>query len=73
MKKASSTVAGILYFFMAVLIVALLMPTVKESISIGLNSTMGSATPVMLGMIITYWPMFFIIFALIILAVLLKP
>jgi len=39
MKKGTSAIAGILYFFMAIIIVAVLMPTLKSSISGTLNAT----------------------------------
>ena len=73
MKKATSTIAGFLYFFMAIVAVALLMPTVREAITYGVNRSINSTHGGLLSVILTYWPLFFIVMLLIILVIVLRP
>jgi len=73
MKKAQRTVAGLLYFFMAIVIVALFMPVVRIAITSGLNNiTANVSNYVLIGWIYTYWPVYFVIMLLIILVIILK-
>ncbi len=73
MKKAQKTIAGILYFFMAVIIVALFMPVVRTAITTGLkNITVDVGNSVLITWIYTYWPVYFIVMILIILVIILK-
>ena len=73
MKKAQKTIAGLLYFFMAIVIVALFMPVVRLAIADGLNNiTSDVSNNVLIGWIYTYWPVYFVIMLLIILVIILK-
>ncbi len=72
MKKAQKTIAGLLYFFMAVLIIALFMPVVRTAISEGIGATVNDSNSVLIGWIYTYWPVYLVIMLLIVLVVILK-
>ena len=72
MKKAQKTLAGVLYFFMAIVIVALFMPVVREAFTGGLkNITSNVGNYVLITWIYTYWPVYFVIMILIILVIIL--
>jgi len=70
--KKGNAIANLLYFFMASVIVALFMPTVKEFIAIGVNNITNSTHGIILTLIFTYWPVFFVIMMLVILIILMR-
>lgn len=72
MKKGQNVIAGLLYFFMSVVIVALLMPTVRTFIGMGVNATNGTTHGIFLRLIFNYFPVYFVILMLIILIIILR-
>lgn len=73
MKKAQKTIAGLLYFFMAVIIVSLFMPVVRIAITGALqNITTTVSNYIVIRWIYTYWPAYFVVMILIILVIVLK-
>jgi len=67
MNSRGNAVAGFLYFFMAMVIVALLMPTVKTFIGYGISNVTNATNASLIILIFTYWPVYFIVFAFIVL------
>lgn len=61
MKQGQAVFSGVLYFFMAMVIVALFMPVVRTFIGMGLgNLTHQNYTnPTLIGLIINYLPVAF--------------
>ena len=72
MKKAQKTIAGLLYFFMAVVIIALFMPVVRTAISSGIEKIGNDSNSVLMGWIYTYWPVYCVVMLLVILVIILK-
>lgn len=72
MKKGQAVISGLLFFFMAIVCVALFMPVVKETISDNL-STLGNATSgSFLQLIINYFPLYIVIMLLVILIIIMR-
>lgn len=71
-KKGQQAVSGFLYWFMAVIIVALFMPQVRSAITTGVSSISTNVTNyVLIRLIILYWPVYLGIMILIILIIIL--
>jgi len=71
-KKGQKTVSGFLYWFMAVIIMALFMPTVRTAIINGMGNISTNVTNyVLIRLFILYWPIYLGVMVLIILIVIL--
>lgn len=69
-KKGQKAVAGFLYWFMAVIIVALFMPTLRSSITSGVASiSLNVSNYVLIRLILLYWPVYLGLMILIILII----
>lgn len=74
-KKGQAIISGFLYFFMAITIVALAMPMVRDSIDLGVDALDNYTNFTNYGfirMLILYWPVFFITMVLVIFVILMK-
>jgi len=75
-REGQIAIAGLLYFFMAIVIVALTMPLVTSGINLGVNTLnnnySNSTNRVLIVMLIQYWPVFFIVMALVVLVILMR-
>jgi hypothetical protein len=68
-KKGQAIIAGLLYFFMALVIVALFMPTVIESINENIPTLETALNGNLIGFIVRFWPVGLFFMMLIILVV----
>lgn len=71
-NKGQRAVAGFLYWLMAIIIVALLLPTVRTAITTGVANATRTVNSTVLIWIFNYWPVYFGIMILIILVVVIK-
>lgn len=70
--RGQSSIAGVLYFFMAVICVALFMPVVRDSLDIGASAVSSSSNGGLLSFIFTFWPVYVGIMLIIILVVVMR-
>jgi hypothetical protein len=71
-KKGQGVVAGFLYFFMAMVCVAVFMPAVRDSITSGIGNISSNVTNYsFIVMLIRFWPLYFGVMILIIFIVIL--
>ena len=75
-RLGQNTISGILFFFMAIIIVSLTMPLVSDSIDMGLdvldadNGTITNSG--FIKVMILYWPVFFVSMLLVILVIIIR-
>ena len=73
MRKKGNIIANFLFFFMAIVVVALFMPVVTESLGHGLNNLSTNTTNyTLITIIITFWPVGLVLMALIIFVLLMR-
>ena len=71
LKRGS--IAGFLYFVMAIIAVALFMAPVKEMLTSGVNNITTNATNYeLIVLIINFWPIFFFIMLLVVLIIIMR-
>lgn len=72
-KQGQSSLAGILYFFMALVIMFLFMPTLRVAITNGIaNLSSNMANYTIITLIIRFYPVFLVIMLMVILAIIMR-
>ena len=72
MKKGQEVISGLLFFFMAIVCIALFMPAVKEVISNNVDHLGNATSGSFLQLIITFFPMFLVVMLLVILIIIMR-